>query len=118
MSAPLGRLERVELRDVWLSEAQDFTPGWRARTTWPSSPKRSAWNWRRPRRRSGRFVPTFFCKDVADTDNRLVLIENQLERTDHRHLGQLITYAAGLEAVTIIWVAVMFDEQHRAALAC
>jgi hypothetical protein len=40
----------------------------------------------------------------------------QLERTDHCHLGQLITYAAGLEAVTIVWIAERFMEEHRAAL--
>jgi len=39
-----------------------------------------------------------------------------LERTDHTHLGQLLTYAAGLEAVTIVWIAQRFTEEHRAAL--
>ncbi len=46
----------------------------------------------------------------------MVLIENQLERTDHTHLGQLLTYASGLHTVTIVWVAAKFSEEHRAAL--
>jgi len=46
----------------------------------------------------------------------LVLIENQLERTDHTHMGQLLTYAAGLKAVTIVWIADNFTDEHRAAL--
>ena len=53
-------------------------------------------------------------QDIA-TDS-WVLVENQLERTDHSHLGQLLTYASGLEAVTIVWVAAQFTDEHRATL--
>lgn len=45
-----------------------------------------------------------------------MLIENQLERTDPIHLGQLLTYGAGLEAVTMVWIAKRFTDWHRAAL--
>jgi hypothetical protein len=51
----------------------------------------------------GPFRADILCEDIG-TD-RWVLIENQLERTDHNHLGQLLTYASGLEAVTIVWIA-------------
>ncbi len=62
----------------------------------------------------GPFRADILCKDTA-TDH-WVLIENQIERTDHTHLGQLLTYAAGLNAVTIVWIAERFTEEHRAAL--
>jgi hypothetical protein len=45
-------------------------------------------------------------------DDTLVLIENQLEGSDHTHLGQIMTYLAGLEAHTIVWIAADFREPH------
>ena len=62
----------------------------------------------------GPFRADILCKDIAD--NTWVLIENQLETTDHTHLGQLLTYAAGLDAVTIIWIAKRFTDEQRATL--
>jgi hypothetical protein len=49
-------------------------------------------------------------------DDSLVLIENQLEVTDHSHLGQIMTYLAGLGAHTVIWLAADFREAHLSAL--
>jgi hypothetical protein len=112
----LGRLERVELRDIWLSEASDFTP-WLAREenlgilgeTLGIDLELEA-----QERPVGPFRADILCKDIG-TD-RWVLIENQLERTNHNHLGQLLTYASGLEAVTIVWIAARFTEEHRSTL--
>lgn len=64
----------------------------------------------------GPFRADILCKDTAEKDGRWILIENQLEQTDHCHLGQLLTYASGLQAVTIIWIAGRFTEEHRATL--
>jgi len=112
----LGRLERVVLRDVWENEAGDFTP-WLGREenikllgdTIGLELQVEA-----EEKPVGPFSADILCRDM--TDNSWVLIENQLERTDHTHLGQLMTYAAGLEAVSIIWVAERFTDEHRAAL--
>jgi hypothetical protein len=112
----LGRLEKVDLRDVWFDESRDFTP-WLAQDaniTLLGEAIGMALEIESQEKGVGPFYADILCKDVA-TD-RWVLIENQLERTNHVHLGQLITYAAGLEAVTVVWVAGRFTEEHRAAL--
>lgn len=115
-STQLGVLERVDLREVWTTEAGHFTP-WLAQEdnlkllgdtigfdlTLEAQEKSV-----------GPFRADILCKET--TTDHWVLIENQLEKTDHTHLGQLITYAAGLGAVTIVWVANPFTDEHRAAL--
>ncbi|MEY9532865.1 DUF4268 domain-containing protein [Sinorhizobium fredii] len=113
---PLGRLEKVSVRDIWLTEAQHFTP-------WLGRPDNLAilgetlsmeLEIEAQEKNVGPFRADILCKDALD--GSWVLIENQLERTDHAHLGQLLTYASGLHTVTIVWIATQFTEEHRAAL--
>lgn len=112
----MGRLEQVDLRKVWLSEPGHFTP-WLAEDdnialladTLSLDLEVEA-----QEKGVGPYRADIVCKDT--TDGSMVLIENQLEKTDHTHLGQLMTYAAGLDAVTIVWIAERFTEEHRAAL--
>lgn len=112
----LGRLTRIDLREIWISEATDFTP-WLAREenlailaeTLGLELELEA-----QEKPVGPFRADILCKDIGT--NAWVLIENQLERTDHSHLGQLLTYASGLEAVTIVWIAARFTEEHRSTL--
>jgi Domain of unknown function (DUF4268) len=112
----LGRLQRVELRDIWASEATAFTP-WLARSenlvvlaeTLGIDLELEA-----QEKAVGPFRADLLCKDIGT--NAWVLVENQLERTDHLHLGQLLTYASGLDAVTIVWIAAAFTEEHRSTL--
>ena len=63
-------------------------------------------------------VGSFACDiEARDTGSgRRVIIENQLSATDHGHLGQLITYAAGLDAGVIVWIAPEVREEHREAI--
>ena len=112
----LGRLMQVIVRTVWVNEATDFTP-WLAQkenldvlgetlelSLEPASVETEV----------GSFRADIVCTDT-DTES-MVLIENQLESTDHRHLGQLLTYAAGLQAVTTIWIATQIKDEHHATL--
>lgn len=112
----LGRLERVDLRTAWMSESGDFTP-WlalEANIELLSKTIGIELEVEAQEKSVGPFRADILCKDTAN--GNWVLIENQLEQTDHIHLGQLITYAAGLNAVTIVWIAQRIREEHRAAL--
>ena len=112
----LGELHKVDLREVWPSESRDFTP-WLAQEE----------NLKKLgdtlgielelisiEKEVGSFSADLLCKDSSSDE--WVIIENQLERTDHSHLGQILTYAAGLKATTIIWIARQFTDEHRAAI--
>lgn len=112
----LGKLEKIELRKVWMHEGTHFTP-WLAKEEnikILSEEINVDLEVLAQEERVGPFRADILCKDT--TADRFVLIENQFDYTDHKHLGQLMTYASGLNAVTIIWIAEKFTEEHRAAL--
>lgn len=111
----LGKMEKVELRKEWKDEAGVFTP-------WLAEEENInllgvaidvVLEVKEKEKDVGPFRADILCKDM---NGNPVLIENQLERTDHTHLGQLMTYAAGLDAVTIIWIAASFAKEHRSAM--
>ena len=112
----LGRLVKVDLRDAWGSEATDFTP-WLARAENIALLGEAIGielEVESQEKDVGPFRADILCRDTIN--GHFVLVENQLERTDHTHLGQLLTYAAGLDAVTVVWIAARFTDEHRAAL--
>lgn len=113
----LSKITAVDLRDCWQSESSDFTP-WLAKEE-NMALLAEALNIDElevvaQEEYVGPYRADILCKDPS-TD-KFVLIENQLEKTNHTHLGQIMTYAAGLDAVTIIWIAERFTEEHRAAI--
>lgn len=113
----LGRLMSVDLREVWPSEPYSFTP-WLAQ---PESLQFLAESLGLPGLeliRTEHQVDIFSADIVAKTADtgETVLIENQIERSDHTHLGQILTYAAGLDAAIIVWVVKRFTDAHRASL--
>jgi len=115
MKHPLGKLERVSLRKAWAHEATEFTP-------WLSKAENldllaealglNELELVRIEHPAGNFKIDILCT----SDDQKVIIENQLEKTNHSHLGQIITYAANVGARKVIWVAESFHTEHVAAL--
>ena len=112
----LGRLERVELRDVWQHEAYNFTPWLADAGNLAILSKELGLDLELVGQEVavGPYAADIVCKDSFD--GTYVLIENQLEKTDHSHLGQILTYASALEARTVVWIASRFTDEHRAAI--
>ena len=111
----LGNLERVTLRDAWKHEAGDFTP-WLAQAENLDALAQaigiSELELTSTEQRVGDFKLDILCTDGDEK----VIIENQLAETDHKHLGQILAYAAGVGAHKVIWVAESFRPEHAAAL--
>jgi hypothetical protein len=112
----LGKIEEVDIRDVWAHEQYDFS-NWLAKEsnldylndilglTLVEVDKEV-------------YVGPYRCDLVAkdETSGVTVIIENQLEGTNHDHLGKIITYASGLDAKVIVWIVKEAKEEHRAAI--
>ena len=115
MNKPLGKLVKVDLR-YWKHEASEFTP-WLAHE---ENLKLLGETLGLELELTGteQCVGDFNADIVAkDSDSgEIVIIENQLEWSDHKHLGQLLTYASGLGAKTVVWIASQIRDDHRQAL--
>jgi len=112
----LGKLNRVDLRECWKHEALDFT-------RWLAEPENVellsdeigiGMQIKQTEASVGRFNVDILAEE--ENTGRKIIIENQLEVTDHSHLGQLITYAAGLEAEFVVWIVRDVREEHRQAV--
>ncbi|MBQ0085810.1 MAG: DUF4268 domain-containing protein [Prevotella sp.] len=116
-SIQLSKIRKIELRECWQNEATDFTPWLAQEDNIALLAEALGFNELEVKSQEehvGPFRADILC--VEPGTDKLVLIENQLEKTDHNHLGQIMTYAAGLDTVSIIWIAEKFTEEHRAAI--
>jgi hypothetical protein len=116
MKKLLGKLQKVPLRDYWQDEARDFTP-WLAQEEnlqLLSETIGIELELAGTEARVGTFKADILAKEVGTED--FVIIENQLERTNHDHLGKLLTYAAGLNAKAVVWLCGEITDEHRRAL--
>lgn len=110
----LGRLLQVPLREVWAHEALDFTPWLLANADALGEALDMELEIVAAEHPVGGFSLDLIATDRRS--NESVIIENQIETTDHLHLGQLLTYAGGTDPVNVVWIAAQFREEHRAAL--
>lgn len=110
-----GKLERANVREAWPHEAQHFTP-WLAQNLDRLSIELRIDDLELEGTEVT--VGPYRADIVAriPQDGSIVLIENQLERANLQHLGQVLAYLAGLEARIVIWVATEFDESHLSAI--
>jgi hypothetical protein len=112
----LGVLSKIELREVWPNEAANFTP-------WLAQKENLAklgtavgmeLETEHMEVACGPFSADIVARELSS--DSYVVIENQLGKTDHDHLGKSLTYASALGAKTVIWVAGDFTDEHRKTL--
>jgi hypothetical protein len=110
----LGKLTAVDPRTVWQHEAYDFTPWLLEHADALADVLGIDLELTANEHPVGGFALDLIGRDL--TNDCVLIVENQLTVTDHMHLGQILTYAAGTDAATIVWIAISFREEHRQAL--
>lgn len=112
----LGKLEKVNLRDIWLNEEYDFSVWLSKEENLKELSNTIGVDIVLEERESsvGKYSVDIYGKEEG-TD-RKVVIENQLEDSNHDHLGKIITYASGKDAKTIIWIVKRARDEHRQAI--
>jgi hypothetical protein len=112
----IGRLSKVEIRELWTHEQHHFSE-------WLSKEENiellnDTLGLTLTEVNKEVYVGSYRCDLVAkdETTGIRVIIENQLEATDHDHLGKIITYASGLDAQVIVWIVKEAREEHRSAI--
>lgn len=112
----LGKLEKIELREVWRHEALDFTRWLAGKENIALLSKEIGIDIEviETEMSVGKYNVDIYARDTES--NKKIVIENQLENTNHDHLGKMLVYAAGLDADIAIWIVKDVNEEHRQAV--
>lgn len=112
----LGKIEKVNVRDVWPHEALNFTKWLAEEENLSLLGDACSIELELIEKESsvGSFAVDIFAQEVGS--ERKVIIENQLEDTNHDHLGKIITYASGKDAGVVIWIVAHARDEHRRAI--
>ncbi len=112
----LGKLKKVELREGWKHEANDFTKWLAQEENLRLLGDEIGFDLKLIQTEAN--VGSFNVDILAEEENtgHKIIIENQLEITNHDHLGKLVTYASGYDAKIIVWVVKDVREEHRQAI--
>ena len=114
MDYELGQLKRLSPRTVWKTESKEFTP-WLAKNIEKlGETLGKELELVETEASVGDFAVDILARDLGTGHD--VIIENQFGSTDHDHLGKLMTYAAGFDVSTVVWIAETMREEHRQAL--
>jgi len=110
---PLGVLEEIPINKVFENE-RDFSDWLKDNIALLSQKLHLEFDELQREYPIGNFRVDIFGKEIST--NSMVIIENQFSKTDHDHLGKILTYASGVDAKIIIWIAEKFTDEHKQAL--
>lgn len=112
----LGKMKEVDLRSVWVHEQYDFSK-WLAEEE-NIKTLGEVLNLSLTDVETEQFVGSYRCDIICKDEltGNSVLIENQLEQTNHDHLGKIITYASGLDAGVVVWIVATAKDEHASAI--
>lgn len=110
----IGKIERVDLREVWAHEAHDFTTWLAQNIDVVSEATELSLSSVEREQAAGSFSVDLVAEEA---DGGTVVIENQLGRSDHDHLGKLLTYLSAFEARAAVWIVGDARPEHTAAVA-
>jgi hypothetical protein len=116
MTKKLSKLNKVNLRDVWGHEAVDFTNWLSQQENLDLLSEEIGVDIKliQTEANVGRFNVDILAEE--ESSGKKIIIENQLEDTNHDHLGKIITYASGYDAETVVWIVRDYKEEHRRAV--